>query len=241
MFSFKKIYLKQVLNYFGANMRYILVFFILFFLVTNINAQIDSKKSSGIIIPAIEAPKDSLDSQKIKPILPKQDDFKSNNPKIVGALNLPKKEFSMFPQEKFGNPGELFKKKLERQQKALLPEGHGENAGIKEDAYWGDYRTTSKSVQISYRDHSAIDGDIIRVIVNDDILQSRVVLSSGYSGFNLPLAEGLNKIEFYAVNTGASGPNTAEYIIFDDKKDIITRKIWGLAAGVKVTVFIIKE
>ncbi|GAL67152.1 hypothetical protein JCM19301_2317 [Jejuia pallidilutea] len=122
----------------------------------------------------------------------------------------------------------------------MLPEGHGENAGLKEDAYWGDYNTTSKSVRILYRDYSAIDGDLLRVYVNGDVIQPRVYLTQGFSGFKLDLKNGLNEIVFQAINTGSSGPNTAEYRIVDDNNKSISSKVWALATGVKVTVIVNK-
>lgn len=224
-------------------MRIIITCFLVFAFTAIGNAQIDSKKKSGAIIPAIEAPKDSTDSKKIAPEKPKQNDQFSgiNSPNVVGKLELPKMEFSMFPQEEFGNPGELYTKKLDKIEKTLLPEGHGENYGLKEDAYWGDYRTTAKSIRIMYRDYSAIDGDLLRVYVNGDIIQPRAYLTQGFSGFKLDLKEGFNEIVFQALNTGASGPNTAEYRIVDENDNRISNKVWALATGVKVTVVIIKE
>lgn len=224
-------------------MRIIITCFLVFALSAIGNAQIDSKKKSGAIIPAIEAPKDSTDSKKISSEKPKQNDQFSGvkSPKVVGKLEMPKREFSMFPQEEFGNPGELYTKKLDKIEKTLLPEGHGENAGLKEDAYWGDYKTTAKSIRVMYRDYSAIDGDLLRVYVNGDIIQPRAYLTQGFSGFKLDLKDGLNEIVFQAINTGSSGPNTAEYRIVDENDKRISNKVWALAAGVKVTVVIVKE
>ncbi|MEW4924595.1 hypothetical protein [Algibacter sp. 2305UL17-15] len=224
-------------------MRFLITCFIVIVFAASGNAQIDSKKNSGIIIPAIEAPKDSLDNKKIVPEEPKENNqFDGvSAPKVVGRLEFPKKEFSMFPQEEFKNPGELYTKKLDKLEKELLPEGHGLNAGIKEDAYWGDYRTTSKSVTILVRDHSAIDGDLLRILVNDDIIQSNIYLTQNYKGLKLDLIDGINKIDFFAINTGSSGPNTAEYKIVDENVKLISRKVWALAKGVRVTFIVIKE
>lgn len=225
-------------------MRVLITCIIVFVFATSAHAQIDSKKKSGTIIPAVEAPKDSTDSKKIAPEKIKPNDQLSGvkSPKVIGKLELPKKEFSMFPQEEFGNPGELYTKKLDKLEKGLLPEGHGENAGLKEDAYWGDYKTTSKSVTVLVRDYSAIDGDLLTIMVNGDIIRSSIYLTQGYGGLKLDLVEGMNKIEFLAMNTGSSGPNTAEYkIIEDESKHVISRKVWALAAGVKVTFIVIKE
>ncbi|TBN06599.1 hypothetical protein EYD45_01565 [Hyunsoonleella flava] len=224
-------------------MRFLVTCILVFVFATSAEAQIDSRKKSGAIIPAIEAPKDSTDSKKIAPKkLDKNDQFSGvKSPKIVGKLELPKKEFSMFPQEEFGNPGELYTKKLDKIEKTLLPEGHGETAGLKKDAYWGDYKTTSKSIRVLYRDYSAIDGDLLRVYVNGDIIQPRAYLTQGFGGFKLDLKDGFNEVVFQAINTGSSGPNTAEYRIVDENDKRITSKVWALEAGIKVTVVIVKE
>lgn len=55
------------------------------------------------------------------------------------------------------------------------------------------------------------------------------------------LADGLNKIDFQALNQGESGPNTAELIIYDDKGNLVSSKEWNLLTGVKATIVFINE
>jgi len=216
------------------------LFFISFSLSTL--AQIDSRKKS-FSIPAVESKKNSAEISPLAPSKPINENaaFEMNRLKVAPNLGLPKKEFSMFPEEEFGNPGELYTKNLDKLEKELLPEGHGLYSGLKEDAYWGDYTTKSKYIEISYRDHGRVDGDLLNVLVEGDVIQSNVYLSSGFKGFTLNLKEGLNKIEFYAVNEGDFIPNTAQYRITDEWNKVISGKIWSLAQGVKVTVIIVKE
>lgn len=218
------------------------IFFLPLFISLSVNAQID-RRNNSIAIPAVKSPKDSIDSKVLLPAKPDKNDALSGftMPKTLPELNLPKKEFSMFPTEEFANPGELYTKRLEKIEKTLLPEGHGENSGLKTDAYWGDYKTKSKYVNIQYRDHGMIDGDLLRVFVNGDIIKPRAYLNRSFDGFQLNLVEGFNTIEFYAINEGSAIPNTAQYRILDDTNSVITGKVWSLAAGVKVTVIIIKE
>lgn len=224
-------------------MRLFSIFLFLLVTTLNLSAQIDSKKNTGRVIPAIETPDDPSENKKITPqkIKPNTNVTGITSPKIVNKLEIPEKELSMFPQEEFANPGTLYLKKLERIEKSFLPEGHGSNAGLKNDAYWGDYKTTSKSIRVLFRDYSAIDGDLLRVYVNDNIIEPRAYLTQSFSGFKLDLNKGVNKIVFQAINTGSSGPNTAEYRIVDENDRRISSKVWALEAGVKVTVVIIKE
>jgi hypothetical protein len=219
-------------------------FFIFLFFTTAIFAQIDSRNKSTPF-PVIESVKDSIKAEIPKPSTPieaKQDPLSGlNAPRVSTDLSVPKKQISMFPEEEFGNPGELFTKNFDRQKEAVLPEYYGENAGLKEDAFWGEYHTKSLSVQIKYRDYSAVDGDLLRVYVNDDVIQSNVYLGRLYKGFSFKLQQGANKIEFFAINTGSSGPNTAEYRILDEDGTVISSKVWALEKGVRVTVVVVKD
>ena len=79
----------------------------------------------------------------------------------------------------------------------------------------GDVTTSGDFVQIKYRDHEYVDGDLIRVYVNGDVVQSSVFLGASFSGFTLSLQPGANRIEFEAINQGSSGPNTAELHVYN--------------------------
>lgn len=225
-------------------MKFYYSFFIFLFFTISSFSQIDSRNKSTPF-PVIESVKDSLKAELPKPSTPieaKSDPLSGMNaPRVSTDLSTPKRQISMFPEEEFGNPGELYSKNLDRQKLAVLPDGYGENAGLKEDAFWGDYHTKSNYVQLKYRDHSAIDGDLLRVYVNGNVLRSNIYLGRSFSGFRLKLEKGANKIEFYAINTGSSGPNTAEYRIEDETGAVISNKVWALEKGVKVTVIINKD
>lgn len=109
------------------------------------------------------------------------------------------------------------------------------------DQYLGQHKTGSQFVKIQYRDHEHVDGDLIRVFVNEDIVQSRVYLTGEFKGFTLHLEEGFNRIEFQAINQGSSGPNTAELHIYDDNGMIISAKEWNLLTGYKASFIVIKD
>ena len=225
-------------------MKFHFSFFIFFVYTISSFAQIDSRNKS-IPFPVIESVKDTLKAEIPKPSTPIEAETKPlngmNAPRVSTDLNFPKKELSMFPEEEFGNPGELFTKNLDRQAKAVLPDGHGENSGLKEDAFWGDYHTKSLYIEIKCRDYSAVDGDLLRIFVNGDVVRSNVYLGRAFSTYRLKLLEGANKIAFYAINTGSSGPNTAEYRIVDETGAVIANKVWALEKGVKVTVVVVKD
>ena len=223
-------------------MKPYVLLFLLISLSLSIQAQIDSRNKS-FSIPAVESNKDSIDTNLITPpkAIKTKPDFGLNTPNLAPDLEMPKKQFSMFPEEEFVNPGELYSTKLNKIEKELLPEGHGLNSGLKEDAYWGDYHTKSDFIEIMYRDHGRIDGDVLNIIVDDDVIKANVSLRTNFNGFRLKLKKGLNKIEFYAVNEGSLLPNTAQYKVTDQWNKAISEKTWALSKGVKVTIIIVKE
>ncbi len=109
------------------------------------------------------------------------------------------------------------------------------------DQNLGEIRVTRAYVNVVYRDHQAVDGDQIMVLVNDDIVRANVSLYGSFQGFDLPLDKGPNKVEFVALNQGNSGPNTAELHIYDDTGKLISAKEWNLLTGYRATFIIIKE
>ncbi|WP_282122379.1 hypothetical protein [Algibacter mikhailovii] len=207
-------------------------------------AQIDSK-SKSFSIPATEVPKETPD---VKPILPKPDTKTNNNlgvniPKPLIDMEFDKKEISMFPEEEFGNPGELYMDKINKSLDDIrgTKEERELRNGSTTDQYFGDFKSTSKKVNVVYRDHGYTDGDLIQVKVNDDIIHPRVYLTGRFKGFTLELKPGFNKIDFLALNQGESGPNTAEFKVIDDQGVVVTHNRWNLATGVKATVIVVKE
>lgn len=109
------------------------------------------------------------------------------------------------------------------------------------DQYFDDITTGAVFVNVKYRDHESVDGDLIRVYVNGDVVQSSISLGASFSGFTLNLVQGTNKIVFEALNQGMSGPNTAEFHIYDDKGMIISANEWNLLTGNKATIIVIKD
>ena len=109
------------------------------------------------------------------------------------------------------------------------------------DQFLGDVKTEGGFVQIKYRDHEFVDGDRIRVFVNEDVVRSDINLGGSFGGFTLTLQEGFNRIEFQALNQGSSGPNTAELHVYNDKGQLISAKEWNLLTGHKATIIVVKE
>lgn len=104
-----------------------------------------------------------------------------------------------------------------------------------------DIVTEANRLHVLYRDHQVVDGDRIRVLVNDEVVIYDTMLEAHFKGLHLPLEVGINKIDFVALNQGDSGPNTAELHVYDDDGNLVSSNEWNLLTGYKATVVIIKQ
>ena len=138
--------------------------------------------------------------------------------------------------EQFLDPGKRYENRLNRK-----PEEEKNPNQFKTDQYLGDFRNNGKYVQIALRDHESPDGDLIRIMVNDKEVVPQVLLQERFKTIGIDLIMGFNKIDFVALNQGASGPNTAEVRVFDDEGKLVGANRWNLATGVKATYIIVKE
>ncbi len=223
--------------------HYFLIIFL--FSALHLTAQIDSENKS-IAIPAAEV--DDPDADNAVDIIPekKKSEVKPNDaendivaPKEINTSTLPKKAFSMIEDNNFANPAELFQGQLSKQL-SLRKRKENNNNGSTSNQFLGEVRTTAVKVNVIYRDHQYPDGDLIRVFVNGDIVRPSVLLTAGFSGFNIDLEVGINKIDFQALNQGSSGPNTAEFQILDENGNTVAGNQWNLATGVKATIILTK-
>ncbi|WP_299228126.1 hypothetical protein [uncultured Psychroserpens sp.] len=205
-------------------------------------AQPDSEQKS-IKIPAKETKeKDSTPLQfEIKPnqkvgITNTKKNIDGIPVKVLPSLKKPKKEFSMFDDNGLRDPGEIFEK---RYNARAVEQGY--KIESMPDQFLGDVRINGEFANIMCRDHEFPDGDMVRIFVNDEVFIPSLVLASGYKSFNVPLKQGINKIVFLALNQGDSGPNTAEFKVFDDNQMQVSSKRWNLLTGVKATILVIKD
>lgn len=109
------------------------------------------------------------------------------------------------------------------------------------DQYLGDFKSGSKFVNFTYRDHGTVDGDLVSVSINGTVIHPRIFLEGEFQGFYLDLVKGFNKIEVKALNQGSVGANTAQFVMYDDERQVISSNSWFLASGFTATVIIVKE
>jgi len=227
----------------ALNFRYLYTVLIFFFVVQVYQGQIDNKQNKSVpLIKGEESKKadSSIFDTKLsitKPISTgKVNGMTVPESKIISPQ---KKEFSMFGEE-FANPGELYVNQVEKHQKSFI-QNEQKSYGSTTDQYFGDFKTKSKNVQLVYRDFGAVDGDRVKVMVNDELIVHDVTLTGEYRGFKLDLITGFNKIDFVALNQGEQGPNTAQFYVLDENGNYLTGNSWNLATGVKATIILVKE
>lgn len=157
----------------------------------------------------------------------------SNKPSSI----LEDKKLQFTQNNQFANPGDAYKEKLNKN----LQEGGEDSKMFRKNQYFGDIKSKSEYVKVSCRDFGEVDGDEIRVLLNDRVVIDRIYLDSSFQGIQIPMQKGFNKIDFEALNQGTSGPNTAQFMIYDDKGQLLASNQWNLGTGFKASIIVIKD
>ncbi len=105
----------------------------------------------------------------------------------------------------------------------------------------GKLETSAQRIRIECRDHSYVDGDRVRLYVNEKVVRSNIILYGGYYSVDIDLKEGFNRIDIEALNQGTSGPNTAEFRVFDDQGNLLADQEWNILTGYIATLVVIKN
>jgi len=213
-------------------MRYI---FTLLALITFTSgwSQLDSG-TGGIAIPRSKnkVPENNPTMSTASPFSKSPEKTQTNSTFKIGEKE---SKFSMFQQNEFVSRSSEYMDRVEIKQRGESNEAYRGNQ------FFGEVRTKTKFVQVLARDFEYVDGDRIKVLVNDRVVVADMTLDSDFRGIQLTLEEGFNKIDFEALNQGTSGPNTAEFRVYDDKEQLVSSNQWNLATGFKATVIIVKE
>lgn len=213
-----------------------------FLTVLGVSAQVSDNPNTVKKIPAKETEK-QLDTESkdntFTTIEPEKTPLPLRVKTIVDSIDLTEsksKGFSMIQDNDLVDPGVIYEERF-RKKSPVAETG----LQYETDMYFGEHSIKSKYIKIAYRDFEAQDGDIIRIFVNDDVIVPRVFLTKSYQGYKLELKDGFNKIDFVALNQGDSGPNTAQFLIINDKEEVIYNNSWNLATGGKASIVFVKE
>jgi hypothetical protein len=134
------------------------------------------------------------------------------------------------------NPEDLYKNNSLYKREANV-----EGIFYRRNEYLGGFVTNSSVSTVRYRDAAFVDGDKIRVLLNDKVIEAQVLLNGEFQGFKIDLVKGINKIDFEALNEGSASPNTAEFQVYDDKGVVIEASQWNVGTGYKATIILYKE
>jgi len=208
---------------------------------TVVFAQINDREKKSIRIPAETAPKkkdSALIKVKVAPILKKEEQksrgkSKEENKKFI--IRETERPFSMTENDGLRNPGEIFEK---RWKKEAVKGGIIQTMS---DQFLGEHNVDTKFVNIVCRDHQYPDGDRVQILINGIVVKNNLLLTGNYRRVEVDLINGKNIVEIVALNQGDSGPNTAEFVVYDDKGNMISSKEWNLLTGVKATIIFNNE
>ncbi|WP_458626522.1 hypothetical protein [Winogradskyella sp. PC D3.3] len=215
----------------------IIAFILCIFCSTTVFAQvIKDKENKSIRIPA-EISKKKTDSAlvkvKVAPILKKEEEKSSGSSKEGEekfVFRETEKPFSMTENDGLKSPSEIFEKRWKKEAVK------GGIIRTMSDQFLGEHRVDTKFVNIVCRDHQYPDGDRVQILLNGSIVKHNLLLTSNYRRVEVNLVEGKNTVDIVALNQGESGPNTAEFVVYDDKGNVISSKEWNLLTGVKATI-----
>lgn len=219
-------------------LRYIFLF--VFFSAVSFAQEGSSIPSTGIprVDRTIPQNQDATSQYSIsKPFVPTR--FKTAS-KIYEAPKLEKSNTFNSPVSDL-NPGKV---KADKMNKSVQNTEGNNNIDFKifrKDMVFGEYRTKSPSLTIKSRDFGIVDGDNIKIKVNNNTLLQFSSLEGFYKEFKIHLVEGINYLEIEALNEGSLSPNTGEFDIIQIDGKTLIKDVWYVATGFKAKFIIIKE
>ena len=209
--------------------------YILSFTISIVNSQIETAQES-LTIKAKELAKKNDNSSNLLKLSPVKG---LTNKNIKISMGIPpidgfaKKEQGIEIKKDVVDPTWEVKQKFSENQKNV--------SKYSRDYYLGDIKTSSKFIRIVCRDHEYEDGDRIKLLLNNSVIHPNITLrNSGYT-IDISLKDGLNTIEFFALNEGTASPNTAELKVFDENSVIIGSGQWLLTTGYKARLIVLHQ
>ncbi len=125
--------------------------------------------------------------------------------------------------------------------KQTFSEGGQNKSKFKADYYLGDIETKSEYIIIKCRDHEYVDGDRIKLMLNNSIIHPNISLTSTFYVIDIDLDDGYNNIDFIALNEGDSSPNTAQLVVLDENGVQLSNKKWLISTGYKAKLVVYKK
>lgn len=222
--------------------KYLLFAWVLFGMQGFILAQIDNRGIEGTDVFQYQ-PQENEKEQMI-PMNEDGADIKTDELTLFGSLkdiadNFP--TYSVIPQERKRS----MTSRSDRDKDVLVQKfWNGQNVSVnkfKTSLELGRYETSTSRIRIVCRDHSYVDGDRVKLYVNEEVIRRSITLEGGYFVIDVDLDEGFNRIDIEALNQGSSGPNTAEFKVFDDNGNLLAAREWNILTGYIATMVVMKN
>ena len=109
------------------------------------------------------------------------------------------------------------------------------------DQNLGEVKSNGTFVGVVARDHEFVDGDRVKIYLNETVIDQNMLLTGVFKGVNIDLKKGFNRITFEALNEGSSSPNTAQIDVYDDQGKLIYSNKWLLSRGSRASLIVTKE
>jgi hypothetical protein len=199
----------------------------------------EGKPIKSIAIPRVDLPKpDSKPETSAN--APQYSISKPFEPKIFKVppkvYEAPKEEskVSMTPQKSDLDPGKQFSDKLNKTEaEKMMP--------MRGNITYGKIETIHEFVYLSYKDYDQIDGDIIRVLIDNSVIKDNVTLGGDFVKIKVRLVEGVNNFVFLALNEGLGSPNTAQFQVEDLQGNVLFANSWGLLTGYHASINVYRK
>lgn len=216
--------------------NYLIILFLITFNLSSLCAQIDNEGGFGTPINAQESSNQLNDPLNVKKpkSLSNKNGFLNSNTNKPKPLDVDKEAYSM------STDNGLVTKKFDYKPSWLTNDEDIKNEYGKAQLL-GTFGTKSKSIEILCRDHQYVDGDKVKIILNDEVIIHKINLRADFQSFVIDLKTGRNVIQIEALNQGTSGPNTAHFKVYDDQNNLVTENVWNLLRGVQANLVVIKE
>lgn len=240
---FKYFYKIIVFGYFRMKIYSLIVFLVL--ISFSATAQFEAtKKKINISAQPEKASKKKASSvsenkKTTAPVIKFESQYlnKSEDKLLKQFSNVPKiGEVTTKPSYEIKNSSEIYTEKVKEK---LESEGLSQQI-VNSDIYLGEFIVFTEQLNVNCRDYGAIDGDNVRIWLNNEIVTKDIFLEGGFKSYDFLLKEGLNIIQIEALNTGDFFPNTGQFVFYDGNSKLVTNQNWGLNAGFKAVIKIVR-
>lgn len=223
-------------------MKKIIISFLFFCVSTSLLSQIDNNNVEET--DAFQYQPNNTDQLEYAPQNSDANEIKAETVTLFGTIEDIASKFpnlSVVPEKRKRSMSDL-----EQREKDVLVSKYwnGSDASIKKfqtSLELGKLETSSKSIRIICRDHSYVDGDRVKLYVNEEVIRRSITLRGGYYSVDVNLKEGFNRIDIEALNQGSSGPNTAEFKVLDENGIVLADKEWNILTGYIATLVVMRN